>query len=204
MLWQEEKFKKICSRESLTEKAADIGKTISVKEHERKRHDFDPKTHYENRFWKWRPDGIVINKNHRTLYILEFKRSSDRNVDFFGVKEDEPSEQHKSIIEALKAAAPELTFKQVNLMAGRRDATDDCYNKLERLSVQAGKKDKILEAHLQRICEAHDTVIRSYYEQIHVLSRADAMTLIWRMQTNAWNGVTYRRHSTSFKMVQYF
>jgi len=34
-LWQEEEFEQICSRVSLTEKAADIEKTISVKEHER-------------------------------------------------------------------------------------------------------------------------------------------------------------------------
>jgi len=34
-LWQEEEFKQICSRESLTEKAADIEKTIVLKEHER-------------------------------------------------------------------------------------------------------------------------------------------------------------------------
>jgi len=40
-LWQEEEFKQIC-RESLTEKAAEIEKTIFVKEHERERHDFDP------------------------------------------------------------------------------------------------------------------------------------------------------------------
>jgi len=32
-LWQEEEFEQICSRESLTEKAAEIEKTISVKEH---------------------------------------------------------------------------------------------------------------------------------------------------------------------------
>ena len=75
----EEEFKQICSRESLTEKAADIGKTFVVKEHERARYDFDPTMFYENRFWNRRPDGIVINKYHRTLYILEFKRSSDRN-----------------------------------------------------------------------------------------------------------------------------
>jgi len=30
----------------------------------------------------------MINKNHRTLYILEFELSSDRNEDFLGVKED--------------------------------------------------------------------------------------------------------------------
>jgi len=37
-------------------------------------YDFDPTMLYENhdRFWNRRPDGIVINKNHQTLYILEF------------------------------------------------------------------------------------------------------------------------------------
>jgi len=43
-LWQEVEFKQICSRESLTEKAADIEKTIVVKEHERARYDFEDPT----------------------------------------------------------------------------------------------------------------------------------------------------------------
>jgi len=34
-------------------------KTIVVKEHERARYDFDPTMFYENRFWNWRPDGIL-------------------------------------------------------------------------------------------------------------------------------------------------
>jgi len=40
-------------------------------------------------------------------------------------------------------------------VAGWRGAEveDDFCNKLERLSVQAEKKDKILAAHVQRICE---------------------------------------------------
>jgi len=52
---------------------------------------------------------MIIHKNHQTLYILEFKRSSDRNKDFLGLKEDEANEQRKSIIksEALKVAAPQ-------------------------------------------------------------------------------------------------
>jgi len=44
------------------------------------------------------------------------------------------------------------------------------------LSVQAGKKDTILAAHVRYKCEAHDAVIRSYYQQIHRLSKADATT----------------------------
>jgi len=110
----------------------------------------------------------VINKNHRTLYILEFKRLSDRNKDFLRVKEDEVNEQHKSIIEALRAADLKWTFEQINFVPGRRGEVveDDFYHNFERLNVQAGKEDKVLAAHVQRICEAHDTVMRSYYQQI--------------------------------------
>jgi len=138
----------------LTEKAADIDRKIAVKEHERERYDFDPTMFYENCFWNRRPNGIVINKNHQTLYILEFKRSSDRNKDFLRVKEAEANEQNRSIIEALRAAAPEWTFEQINFVAGRCGAVveDDFYNKPEKFNVQAGKRDKILLAHVQRIC----------------------------------------------------
>jgi len=92
----------------LTERAVEIEKTISVEEHERKHDDFDPIFFNENRFWNQRPDGMVINKNHRTPYILDFKRLFDKNEDFLGVKEDEANKQNTSIIESLKAAAPEL------------------------------------------------------------------------------------------------
>ena len=107
-----------------------------MKEHGRERRDFDPTTFYENRFWNRRPDGIVIHKKHRTLYILEFKRSSDRNEDFLRVREDEANEQHKSIIEALKAAAPEWTLEQINFVARRHGAVveDDFYNSSEGLA----------------------------------------------------------------------
>jgi len=57
-LCQEKEFEQIYSRKSPTEKAADIEKTISVKEHERERYDFDPTVFYENCFWHRRPDGI--------------------------------------------------------------------------------------------------------------------------------------------------
>ena len=89
------------------EKGAEIEKNISVEEHKKERHNFNPTTFHENRFW---PDGWVIDKNHRKLYIKEFKRTSDRNEDFLLVKKDKANEQDKSIIEALKAAAPEWTI----------------------------------------------------------------------------------------------
>jgi len=117
-LWQEEEFKQIFIRESLMEKAADIEKTIVVKEHERARYDGNPTMFYENRFWNRRPDGIVINKYHRTLYILEFKQSSDRTKDFLRVKEDEVNEQHRSIIKALSVVPQNGCLNRLILWQG--------------------------------------------------------------------------------------
>jgi len=66
-LWQEEEFDQISSRESLTEKAAENGKTISVQEHERIRHDFDPiflrKSFLESKAG-WHSDS---GENNRTI-----------------------------------------------------------------------------------------------------------------------------------------
>jgi len=66
----------------------------------------------------------------------------------------------------------------MNFEAASRCAVveDVLYNKLKRLSVPAGEKNKILVVHVQRICEAHDTVIRIYYQQMHGSSGADATT----------------------------
>ena len=102
--------------------------------------------------------------------------------------EDEANEQHKSIIKALKADALEWTFEQINFVAERRGAVveDDFHNKLEKLSVQAGKMDKILAAHVQRICEAHDTAIRSYYRQINGSSGADVTTSMENLGEQAY------------------
>ena len=102
-------------------------------------------------------------------------------------------EQHRSIIEALRAAAPEWTFEQIDFVAGRRGAVveDDFYNKLEKINVQVGKQDKVLLAHVQRICEAHDTVMRSYYQQIHGSSGADATTSMENLGEQVYVHITH-------------
>ena len=46
---------------------------------------------------------VAINEALQMVYILEFKRSTDRDEGFLEVKEAEANEQHKSMIGALKA-----------------------------------------------------------------------------------------------------
>jgi len=75
------------------------------------RYNLDPESFFVNGFWGWRPDGVAINEALQIVYILEFKRSTDRDEGFLDVKQTETNEQHKNIIGALKAAAPKLEFE---------------------------------------------------------------------------------------------
>ena len=65
-----------------------------------------------------RLDGVAINEALKIVYILEFIWSTDRDEGFLEKKDAEAHEQHKTIISALKTAAPELEFEQINFVVG--------------------------------------------------------------------------------------
>ena len=83
------------------------------------------------------------------------------------MKDAEANEQHKSIISALKAAAPE-EFEQMNFVVGNCGSVveSDFYTKLKKLDVQEGKDDKLFADHVTQVCEAHNRVIVSFLEQV--------------------------------------
>jgi len=70
------------------------------------------------------------------------------------VKEAEANEQHKSIIGALKGAAPKWKFEQIYFVVGDRGSVveSDFYKKLKKLDVQEGKKDKLFANHVTQVC----------------------------------------------------
>jgi len=105
-LWRREEFLRICSKKELAEKAQDIEVTIPVKKCQEARYNLDPGSFFVNRFWGRQLDVVAINEALKIVYILEFKRSTDRDEGFLVLKDAEANEQHKSIIGALKAAAP--------------------------------------------------------------------------------------------------
>jgi len=55
------------------------------------------------------------------------------------VKEAEANEQHKSVIGALRAAAPKREFKQINFQVGDRGSVveGDFYIKLKKLDAKS-------------------------------------------------------------------
>ena len=84
------------------------------------------------------------------------------------MKDAEAHEQHKSIIGALKAAAPEWEFEQINFVVGYRGSVveSDFYTKLKKLDIQEGKNDKLFADHVTQVCEAHNRVIVSFLHQV--------------------------------------
>jgi len=84
------------------------------------------------------------------------------------VKDAEANEKHKSIIGALKAAAPKLELKQIDFAVGNRGSVveSDFYTKLKKLDIQEGKIDKLFADHVTQVCEAHNRVIVSFLQQV--------------------------------------
>ena len=107
-------------KEDLAEKAQDIEVAIQVKTSQQTRHNLDPVSFFVNRLWGRRPDGVAINEALQIVYILEFKRSQDRDKGYLEVKEAEANVLHKSIISALRAAALEWEFEQINFVVDNR------------------------------------------------------------------------------------
>jgi len=142
--------------------------TIPVKHSQEARYNLDPESFFVNRFWGRRPDGIAINEALQIEYILEFQQSTDRDEWFLEVKEAEANEQHKSIIDALKAAAPKWEFEQIKFVVCNRGSVveSDFYTKLKKLDVQEGKKDKLFADHVTQVCETHNRVILSFLQQV--------------------------------------
>jgi len=142
--------------------------TIPVKKSQVARYNLDPESFVVNRFWGKRPDGVTINEDMQIGYIIEFKRSTDRDEGFLEVKEAEADEQHKGIIGALKAAAPEWEFEQINFVVGKRGSVveSDFYSKLKKLDVQEVQKDKLFADHVTQVCKAHNRVIVSFLQQV--------------------------------------
>ena len=87
---------------------------------------------------------------------------------FLEVKEAEANEQHRSIISALRAAAPKWEFEQIDfVVCNRRSVVEsDFYTKLKKLGVQDGKKDKHFADNVTQLREAHNRVIVSFLQQV--------------------------------------
>jgi len=138
--------------------------TITVKKSQEARYNLDPGSFFI-KFFQGQATAWGRNQALKIGCILEFKQSTGRDEGFLEVEDAEANEQHKSIIGVLKAAAlePKWEFEQINFVVcnHRSVVESDFYNKLKKLDIQEGTKDKLLADHVTQVCEAHNQVIVS-------------------------------------------
>ena len=134
--------------------------TIPVKKGQDANYNLNPGSFFVNRFWGRRPDGVAINEDLQIAYILGFKRSTDSDEGFLGLKEAKANEQHKSIISAL----PTWKFEQINFVVGYRGwvVEKDFYTNLKELDLQEGKRHKLFADQVTQVCKVHNQVIVSF------------------------------------------
>ena len=84
------------------------------------------------------------------------------------MRDAEANEQHKSIIGAFKAAAPEWEFEQFDFVVNnhRLVVQSDLYTKLKKLDIQEGEKDNLFADHVTQVCKVHNRVIVSFLQQV--------------------------------------
>jgi len=147
--------------------------TIPVKQSQETQYNFDPTAFFVNRFLDRQLDWVAIKEALKVVYILEFKRLTDRDEGFLETKIAETNEQHKSIISVIKATAPKWEFEQINFVVGDRRSVveSNFYTKLRKLDVQEEKKDILFADHVTQVCEAHNRVIVSFLQQVHGYAR---------------------------------
>ena len=132
----------------------------------------DPVRFFAERFWNSRPDKIVINHEAKQrIFILQFRRSTARKKGFLKTADAESTNQHKSIMQALRApVATDGEFEQKNFLVDNRRSVIESvfYAKLKELGIREKKKleDKFLADYVNQTCEEHDHVIRSFQEQM--------------------------------------
>jgi len=91
---------------------------------------------------------------------------------FLEVKEAQANMEHKSIIDALRAAAPTWQFQQIYLVVRKCQSVVMRKSLLHQaLEVREGKKDKLFADHVTQLCKAHDRVILLFLQQVQRIAR---------------------------------
>ncbi len=135
-------------------------------------HETDP--YNEVIFGRRRPDSVAIEWTSKTLYVLEFKRTSDQRQDYRERGESRARAQHdvlvKSLEEVAKGAEGESagwTVKLIIFLGGTCGSVhlQTFNNNLKELEVVESKRNAIRKGFVHELLNAQDTVLCSYFAQ---------------------------------------
>ena len=125
-------------------------------------------------FGRRRPDSVAIDWTSKTLYVLEFKRTSDQRQDYRERGESRARAQHDVLIKSLEKVAGEAEGEsagwKVKLLIFVGGTCGSVHvqtfnNNLKELGVVESKRSTIRKGFVHELLNAQDTVLCSYFAQ---------------------------------------
>jgi len=121
-----------------------------------------------------RPDSVAIEWTSKTLYILEFTRTSDQRQDYRERGESRARAQHDVLVKSLEKVVKEAegesagwTVKLIIFVGGTCGSVhvQTFNNNLKELGVVESKRNAIRKGFVHELLNAQDTVLCSYFAQ---------------------------------------
>jgi hypothetical protein len=118
-------------------------------------------------------DAIIKHKKKKSsiVFIKEFKRTMDLRPNFQAKSEDRAKKQHKWFTETLSRAVAQKGWEvQTVIFTGGTMGSvkiDRFEQNLTTLEVKKKAWATILMMHARALLEAHDTVLRAYYDAVY-------------------------------------
>jgi hypothetical protein len=125
-------------------------------------------------FGRRRPDSVAIDWTSKTLYVLEFKRTSDQRQDYRERGESRARAQHDVLVKSLEKVAGEAEgesagwkVKLIIFVGGTCGSVhvQTFNNNLKELGVIESKRSTIRKGFVHELLNAQDTVLCSYFAQ---------------------------------------
>jgi alpha-beta hydrolase superfamily lysophospholipase len=123
-------------------------------------------------FGRRRPDSVAIEWTSKTLYVLEFKRTSDQRQDYREHGESRARAQHDVLVKRLETVANGAegesagwALKLIIFVGGTCGSVhaQTFNNNLKELGVVESKRNAIWKGFVHELLNAQDTVLCSYF-----------------------------------------
>jgi len=125
-------------------------------------------------FGRRRPDSVAIEWTRKTVYVLEFKRTSDQRQDYRERGECRARDQHGVLVKSLDTVAKEAegeragwTVKLIIFVGGTCGSVHvQTFNSnFKELGAVESKRNTIWRGFVHELLNAQDTVLCSYYAE---------------------------------------
>ena len=169
----------ICTLDALWDAAKDseMKKTLSPDEESACTLAHDPHLERQSkartRFLRTRPDGIAHNKEKKTWFLLEFKRTSDVRTDYLERKEALANKQYDNFMSILRRAKGQgWVSEQLNFIVGSKSIDEAVMDKnLDKIGINPKNKKRIKDATAKTNIHSLLNILKAYYANVHQLKK---------------------------------